>query len=486
MATAALTALIPLTITIVFAVDIHTVSNLADVVSDDQMEEERKLDCIGERTAPIRYIIYGLVGATIFCSFIISPFVYFWYEVEDTIGFEPPRRGTKICAAVKYVVSGVALLSTLSVVALTVRLGHSLSSLREGGLDWIDTKWSSILQNNGTTATNFVFMCLALVGSPAWICYTAVGAAALPIHTFQGQRHVVQIQATQAERERLLGDRYDSIRSKRAIRDPPPLSRREQRDAITVERERVVLENDRFQLQQSQTTVNRVFTAIPILRIPIGLVASIFSLVIVASVSIAAVDATVPSHNYGLKYGFVLSNATASMRQYNVLEFLFQVSCTSSLWFLNFMFLCFLGLYLLICTMYGMFIVGMPGLGLVAPLRTAAQTLVGAACVLSLTMLTMAIVLPTWAPYHFTYGCQENHQDANAVIPCTRATEPATYCIATQLSLLSTFSRISIPVFGVWFYATNLAFVGVFLVSFLVSLCRVRATTLDEVDVSDW
>lgn len=100
-------------------------------------------------------------------------------------------------------------------------------------------------------------VCLASVGAIAWVVYTAVGAAALPIHTVRGQRHVNQLQATQEERQRLLGDRYASIRSKGQRWGAAALSRREQRDAATVERERQLLERDRFQLQVPPTT--RIF-----------------------------------------------------------------------------------------------------------------------------------------------------------------------------------------------------------------------------------
>lgn len=97
-------------------------SNLSDIVSDEGLSQESKLDCIEDRTAPIRYVAYGLVGITIVLSFIVSPFVYFWFEEEDTSGFELPRRGAKICSAVKYVLTSIGVLGALSIVALTVQV----------------------------------------------------------------------------------------------------------------------------------------------------------------------------------------------------------------------------------------------------------------------------------------------------------------------------------------------------------------------------
>jgi hypothetical protein len=155
-----------------------------------------------------------------------------------------------------------------------------------------------------------------------------------------------------------------------------------------------------------------------------------------------------------------------------------------------------------------MFIVGMLGVAKIGPHQTRPQSMLAASFVANLALLSMAAVLPSWVPGHFTYGCQ-NANDV-AMPTCTRETEPPFECVTSQLAVISTFLRLSIAPVGVYVYAaqwvsaschknchcarfgTKLmkaacwkAFVGVGMLSTILALCRVRASTADEVDRTD-
>lgn len=112
----------------------------------------------------------------------------------------------------------------------------------------------------------------------------------------------------------------------------------------------------------------------------------------------------------------------------------------------------------------GMFVVGVPGLPQIGPHSTTNQSMVAASGLLSLALLTMAIILPTWCtmptlhdpkarwqyciklrvlseaglhyrvPTHFTYGCQQKETVAVDPQPCTWEADPPIYCIASQVS----------------------------------------------------
>ena len=155
-----------------------------------------------------------------------------------------------------------------------------------------------------------------------------------------------------------------------------------------------------------------------------------------------------------------------------------------------------------------MFIVGMLGVAKIGPHQTRPQSMLAASFVVNLALLSMAAVLPSWVPGHFTYGCQNaNHV---AMPTCTRETEPPFECVTSQLAVISTFLRLSIAPVGVYVYAAQWvsaschenchcvrvgaklmkaacwkAFVGVGMLSAISALCRVRASTADEVDLTD-
>ena len=439
--------------------DVYIVSHLDDIINNDDLELDGKLRAISQRTQVVQYASYALWGGSACLSFIVIPFMYFFYEEEELYGFEARRAGSHTCAALKYVVLFLLIVGVLAGVALGIKPGLTVDELTsDPDFEWL-SKWSQVVPLVAQ-AFNFLMVIMACVGLLSWICYTAVGLAYMPIDILKGQKHIDRLEATIEERESLLGNRYSQIREKAWRQGVGSLSRRERRDAEISEQSRLALNQDRNELKRNQTELNSCLNKCPCIRYVVGLLLLLLSLLVLEAAAVSALDVTI--HNTGLQRGFVLTEG--SLRKFNLLDLALSFSCEAGtgtfvevyVMIARFAGLAILTLYIISSTMYGMFTVGLCWVSKIKPHRTWPQSLLVASFVLVFTLWGMVLTLPALAPPFFDYGCQQQPGAVEADPPreCTRgAASP--YCTNTQFLLVSAWMRISLPPLGVLVFVAN-------------------------------
>ena len=447
-------------------VDTFIVSNLGDILDNPELELEGRLREIGLRTQAVQYASYGLWAGSAAVAFLVVPFVYFFHEEEELYGFEERRTGALTCAALKYVVLLLVVVGALLGVALGVQPGLSLDDLVTD-FAWI-AKWAQV-SAPVAEAFNFLMVGLGCVGLLSWVCYTSVGLAYMPIDILRGQRHVDLLRATIEERQSLLGNRYDQIRDKARRHGAKSLSRRERRDKEVSEQSALRLQSDRAHLDRSQTALNALLNRCPLLRYVVGLVLLLLSLLLLEAAIVSAIDTTL--NHTGWMRGFVLTEG--ELEYLNALSLALTWSCGAAPAIevyaaaAQFGGLAILTLHIVSSTMYGMFTVGMCGIGRLKPHRTWPQSLLVAAFVLVFTLWGALLTVPALAPQFFTYGCQQQPgaEPTDPMLDCTRSA-PQPYCIDTQFSLVSAYMRLSLPPLGIFIFGVGWAFVGMTLLAF--------------------
>ena len=116
-------------------------------------------------------------------------------------------------------------------------------------------------------------------------------------------------------------------------------------------------------------------------------------------------------------------------------------------------------------TFYGVVVVGTFGLFQVKVHRTLPQSLLAASFLTVFTLWGASVVLPTLAPQFFYYGCQsscicEGSPPPDATILCsddavTNEDLERFFCIRTQMSLVSSFLRMSLAPLGIYVFGAG-------------------------------
>lgn len=472
-----------LSITLLLPVDVYIVSNTLSATVCSEGQPNEKLGDIQSQISAVQYLAFALWGASAALAFLVIPFCYFYYEEEETFGFEMPRRGTRTCKGLKYTVFLVLVLGALVGVDLIFKPGRALDDLSPVSMARRDN-WQRPLGPRAVQVFNMLLVATGCVGLLGWVAYTSVGLTSIPIHLLKRLGHVDTLQATIAERERLLGDRYYQIREKSRRHGFDSLSRRERRDAEISEHNRAVLNGERARLERDQPCISHMLDMCPLLRLVLGILLLILCVFVLESAIVSMLDSAFNNVGVnkvgGLRYGLVEQCGVSNCwgERYNLLSTLLRgTGCANGLdcadeatrtatssqltvlgTIATFIVVGLIAVFLLISTYYGMAIVGMP-LGLrIKPHRTWPQSLLVGSFVSVAILWGVSLVFPTLAPQFFYFGCQQEVTtgrtwcsdgaiDTEIVLPY--------YCIRTQLSRTSSFVRMSLPPVGIYMFVIN-------------------------------
>ncbi|ORX62224.1 hypothetical protein DM01DRAFT_345981 [Hesseltinella vesiculosa] len=453
----------------ILPVDIFLVSSTVNPTSGLKYDwaTPEAVDQMKDAVQLVYYLCYGCI--TFFCFFLI-PFAYFYFEEEDI----DINHGERIKNAFKYTSFFVLISLFLLLFAVFIKPDRPPP---EWDLDW----FKAILQETMAEKTlTFVVACLGVMGMFIFVGYTAPGLSLLPIAMIKGKRGLEEEEedvndqlVVIREHQRILQSKYSGTNKVMTTHDYRSMENLEDQERILLRRRQSIEEDQRGLWKR----ISRFFRP---LEAAIGTLGLILSLVIVFSMFLTIVD-KVSSSLCGSQCGYIITHP----KLFNPVNFIFVN--LSKLFPLDYVFMVILILYFFMATISGLVNIGIRFLWLnlykIRQGGTAPQGLLVMTVFLTLNLLALNYVVSTTVvPGYAHFGSQvycnytigdrrdcSDHQEA--ILPCDLQA-PIDICTPTASSILIDRVGIDTPFLGLLFYYLQWAFLVVFLLGGLVSLCK--------------
>ncbi|KAI1627603.1 LMBR1-like membrane protein-domain-containing protein [Exophiala viscosa] len=445
-------------------------------------------------TYTLRIVYYLLYSVDAILCLLVVPFTYFWYEEYDEVAQEEGSQtfGSRFWGAFKFTLIFIMLCVTLFVVGFFVPVARH----REGAHFDLDFFKKLLAENHGERALTFALGLLITIGVLFYCFYTAAGLALLPLTLIKtapgisapalGETSAAQLESNLERQRQLEG---------RAQGNPDGLSSKDQRelDAL-VREERTLRRHQRLAAEASGENQN-IFWKIWIkleavfrpIKLILGLLLVVVVLLIFVSMLITGIDKA--------KNSICKRHCGYLLAHINIFQPINWILVTSAKVF-PIDYVIFL---LLVMLFFSASIIGIATIGIrvlwitvfrIRKAHTSPQALLIATVML--TLMTLAInysIAMMVAPQYATFGpqtfcdhplkhpgeqpdCSDHPQH---IVPCTELSDnPAARNVCTP-SVVSTFlNRVTVnfPFFGVVDFWAQFAFLGIFMIGFIVLLFR--------------
>lgn len=452
----------------------------------------------------LKIVYYTLYSFDALLCLVVIPFTYFYYEeydeVEDQEGLQ--TFGGRLWGAFKYTISFLLL------VVILFLIGFFVPAAGDRGGKHLDLDFFKRLlnENHGEKALTFGVGLLITLGTLLYVLYTGAGLALLPVSFIKSAPSVSAPQlhestASQLEQNR---ERRRQLEMRNAGR-PEGMSQKDRRelDALTreeltlVRRERLAAEaqgEGRSFLVKAWNKTCAVFRPIKLIG---GILLLLLALVIWASMLISGIDKAANSI-CKQHCGYILGH----LNVFQPINWVFMK--TAQVFPVDYVLMAFLVLLFFSSSISGLAAIGIRFLWVrIFQIRkggTAPQALLIATVLLALIVLGInyAVVMLV-APQYSTFGTQtfcdlpaklpylspDCSQNLEAVKPCSEVVDRHSSNQTCTPSVMSTFlNRITLnwPVFGAVAFWAQFAFLGIYLIVFLLSLFRAPKLNLNEID----
>jgi LMBR1 domain-containing protein 1 len=455
-------------------------------------------------------ILYAVVySIDVVLAGIIVPWAYFWYEeslVDDDDQAEGRTAWSRFLGAAKYTIFFVVIIVGIFIAGLFVPVAWEKG--KTGG------EWKDILQaTRGERAVTFAVGVMVVVGTVVYVLYTGAGLALLPVRMIKsapavsmatlGQTTASQLEDNRERQRQLESKGQSSELSSRDRRELEALIREER---TLVRRERLVAENARGEggaswLLHAWHKVEAVFRPLKLIG---GLLLILITLLIWTSMLITLIDKIINS-SCKSKCGY--------LGHVNIFQPINWILVASSKAFpVDFVLFVLVSLLFFAASVTGIAAVGIRFLWItlftIRPGRTSPNALLLA--VMFLTLIVFAVnfaTVSTIAPGYATWGAQTYcslpatplHTQGNLQIleaPCKHRPDAVKVCsesvgdkspesIACSPSIMSSIvAQITAnwPVFGVFCFWAQFAFLGIYLIVFITTLFRTPKLNLGDID----
>ena len=422
------------------------------------------------------YTIYGLVMAF---SFLILPFVYFYYEEKD----EDTSTGKRICSTLKYWIMFVVIAAVFMIIGAFVpwATGESSRNTSKSVLGEAKLFLGSLESNSGENAVSFTVSFLVLIGMVCVALYTAVGMAVLPVDLIKGYRRVAEESEELMKTKKRHHVRRDHLRNRYA--DGKKMAKRDCRSKEYLEAQDRLLKKREKQLQRvSKGWLEKCRKCWRPFTVVIGIVLFLLAVLVFLSLLLSNIDRIM--HGLGYHYGFLLKKSTLPSPIGELLLI------TQPFFPLDYVIMVIVTVYLVVATIYGIRRIGIwcfcMRLYRIRPRRTATQGLMFMSFIVMLSVFSLSVVLTSLAPDYIRYGHQKYNTNCTftannqTCVPChgyctlkmqERLCHPND-CVQTRIAVLVSRFCYKMWFFGVGYYACEWAFLGVYLLAFIVVLCR--------------
>ncbi|XP_025109802.1 probable lysosomal cobalamin transporter [Pomacea canaliculata] len=432
----------------------------------------------------VLYAYYSLYGIICVCFFLLLPFMYFFYEEKD----ENSTCRSRTCTALKYLIVFIIIAVVLSLIGAFVPTKSVPSS---NSTEWIKIKglFEGLASNGGEDALSFVICVFSLLGMLGLITYTAYGMSALPMELVAGRK------STKKERMAVQSNRSNVESHRETIRAKYGLSRStstryQRRNAELEEQERQLARQERHLAASENSWCQKCLTLLRPFEIVLGVVCFLLALLVFISLLLTNIDKAMNSLGY--KFGFALPHRHLPNPIDIVLVF------CQKLFPLDYILMTGVTVYFVLCSMTGVCRIGIWFFWIrmykVRPRRTMPQGLLMFCMILMFLVLAINVVIYELTPQYSSFGSQHylvnttglGNSTVTSLEPCSTDASSEN-CTITRMALLLTRFFYKMWFFGAAYYVCTWAFLGTFLLGFVIVLCRGRRSAIQgEVDSDDF
>ncbi|CAL1530463.1 unnamed protein product [Lymnaea stagnalis] len=481
-----LTAIFALTVTLLTSalvpVDIFLVSYMKD--ADGTFKEWANNSSVRDETEDTVLIAYYVLYAIVaFCLFLFLPFMYFFYEEKD----ENSSCKSRCCTALKYSIVTVLIAATFLLIGAFV---PTKSNPNSNSTDWkkIEALFKDMASNGIEDALSFVISTFSLIGMLGIMTYTAYGMSALPMDLVKGQS------SPRSERLKTETERDERKKKRQALREKfanrSSMSSRARRvDTTLAEEERLMSRRERHLVASEKSWCRKCMILLRPFEIIMGVVFFLMALLVFISLLLTNIDKAM--HSMGYLSGYALPErhlpnpvdiALVYSQKAFPLDYILMVGIIA---------------YFVLCSMSGIRNIGIWFLWIkmykIRPRRTSPQGLLMFCMILMFVVLAINVVLYELTPQYSSFGSEhymnfttENNVTSSSVKQCTTAVSED-LCVVTRMTLLLVRFFYKMWVFGAAYYWLTWAFLGTFLIGFLVAVIKKRRSAISgEVDEDDF
>eukprot|EP01006_Ploeotia_vitrea_P045758 TRINITY_DN66967_c12_g2_i1.p1 TRINITY_DN66967_c12_g2~~TRINITY_DN66967_c12_g2_i1.p1 ORF type:complete len:582 (+),score=290.06 TRINITY_DN66967_c12_g2_i1:90-1835(+) len=501
-------------------VDIYTVSSHLDDMGLQQ--DPAQTEKAGQAVKGMYYVMYGVMLAM---AFFFLPLAFFYFEEEE----EDQTTGARLWAGMKYTIGFVIVFAILLGVGLVFKEG----SFDANGESDQNSSWVHRLKDKFSVGDAIMTFCIAVLsafGIFGWVLYTAYGMAYLPVALMRSRNSYATVSNSGQDRqsadirmerdltqtqERIafLTARYDGTGDSNSAGSRwggrASSSKANWSDADRKQLHKLRHQEKRLLRLKEETkktsVVNRcaqVWNALAPLRISVGVVLLLTSLLVVVSMGLTMGDKLANSKCKS-KCGYALDKADV-INPIDLMLNEFAKAFPIDLFVFG-------GLitYIFLCTISGLVALGVRlcvfKLYDVQKRATMANGMVMGVWIVMFTVLLLNMQIVVLSPQYATFGnqfyvtessptphhnttssslatpqmLQQQQQQGGELVrhPCTlqhafNGTGVANRCVMSQVGQFIHTQQLAMPVFGVVFFWANWAFVAMFLVFLIRAILR--------------
>ncbi|KAK6065160.1 lysosomal cobalamin transporter (LMBR1 domain containing 1) [Seiridium cupressi] len=452
----------------------------------------------------LKVVYYSLYSFDALLCLVIIPFSYFWYEEYDEVEEQEGNQtfGGRLWGAFKYTIAFILLVVIIFLIGFFVPAAGN----REGKHLDLDFFKRLLDENHGEKALTFGVGLLITLGTLLYVLYTGAGLALLPVSFIKSapSMSAPQLSETTASQLEQNRERQRQLEMRNAGRSEG-MSQKDRRELDALAREeRTLVRRERLAAEaqgEGQSFLVRTWTKICAIFRPIKLVGGLFlillSLLIWVSMLITAID---KAANSVCKQhcGYILAHITV----FQPINWIFVQSARA--FPVDYILMALLILLFFSGSISGLASIGIRFLWLrifqIRKGRTAPQALLMATVLLALIVLGInyavaMLVAPQYSafgtqtfcdlPPHYPDEQPNCKEHPEAVKPCSEYVDrhfSTQTCTPTFMSSFLNRITLNWPVFGAIDFWAQFAFLGVFLIVFLLSLFRAPKLNLSEFD----
>ncbi|ORY01972.1 LMBR1-like membrane protein-domain-containing protein [Clohesyomyces aquaticus] len=485
-------------------VDVALVSstNIASQGRRKNWATPNHVDGIVKTLTIVYYTLYSLDA--ILCLLVV-PFTYFYYEEYDDDAAEVGEQtvGSRLWGAFKYTLGFLVFTVAVFVVGFFVPFAKQAKGDKRLDLDYFR---HLLEENHGERALTFVMGLLMLIGTVLYALYTGAGMALLPVALIKSAPSISapalaantssQLEQNR-ERQRQLEGRNEGREGGLDARDRRELESLVREERTLIRRERFAAESsgeDRHWIVKAWIKTEAIFRPLKLIG---GLILLVFALLVFTSMLITGIDKAKNSI-CGSHCGYILGY----MHIFQPINYILVKS--SKVFPIDYVLFLLLVLFFFSASVVGIATVGIRFLWVtlfkIRKGHTSPQALLMSTVLLTLMVLAINYSIAMLvAPQYATFGSQtfcdreprhpgeqpdcSNHH--SAIKPCRETTKRSAASEVCTPSVISTFvNRITInfPVFGIVLFWAQFAFLGVYMIVFLLTLFKTPKMDTEQMD----
>jgi LMBR1 domain-containing protein 1 len=460
-------------------------------------------DKVDHITYTLRIVYYLLYSLDAVLCLLVIPFTYFWYEEYDEVAEEEGSQtfGSRFWGAFKYTIVFIILCVALFLVGFFVPVAKH----RKGAHFGLDFFKNLLSENAGERALTFALGLLITIGVILYCFYTAAGLAVLPLTLIKSapgisapalnESTTAQLESNQERQRQLEG---------RAQGNPEGLSSKDQRELDALVREERTLRRHQRLAQESSGEGQNFFYRVWLktgavlrpIKLILGLLLVVVVLLIFTSMLITGIDKA--------KNSICAAHCGYLLGHVNIFQPInWLLVKTAKVFPIDYIIFLLITMLFFCASVIGIATIGIRLLWItifrIRKAHTSPQALLMATVMLTLmTLATNYSIAMLVAPQYATFGPQTfcdhpiqpgQQPDCSShkyhIIACTETTKNSAAKNVCTPSVASTFlNRVTVnfPFFGVIDFWAQFAFLGIFLIAFVLLLFRTPKLSEDDDD----